>query len=93
MRALSIAATGMLAQQTNVEVIANNLANMNTTGFKEQRAEFQDLLYQNIQTPGAQTSDQGTYAPNGIQLGAGVKHRRDLSHHHPGRPQQHLQSL
>jgi len=73
MRALSIASTGMLAQQTNVEVIANNLANMNTTGFKQQRAEFQDLLYQNVQTPGAQTSDQGTYAPSGIQLGAGVK--------------------
>jgi len=73
MRALSIASTGMLAQQTNVEVIANNLANMNTTGFKEQRAEFQDLLYQNVLTPGSQTSDQGTYAPNGIQIGAGVK--------------------
>ena len=73
MRALNIAATGMFAQQTNVEVIANNLANMNTTGFKQQRAEFQDLLYQNVQTPGAQTSDQGTYAPSGIQLGAGVK--------------------
>jgi flagellar basal-body rod protein FlgG len=73
MRALSIAATGMQAQQTNVEVIANNLANMNTTAFKQQRAEFTDLLYQNIQTPGSQTSDQGTYAPNGIQLGAGVR--------------------
>jgi flagellar basal-body rod protein FlgG len=73
MRALSIASTGMLAQQTNVEVIANNLANMNTTAFKQQRAEFADLLYQNIQTPGSQTSDQGTYAPNGIQLGAGVR--------------------
>ena len=73
MRALSIASTGMLAQQTNVEVIANNLANMNTTAFKEQRAEFQDLLYQNVLTPGAQTSDQGTVAPNGIQIGTGVK--------------------
>jgi flagellar basal-body rod protein FlgG len=73
MRALSIASTGMAAQQTNVETIANNLANMNTTGFKEQRAEFEDLLYQNIQTPGAQTSDQGTFAPNGIQIGAGVR--------------------
>ena len=73
MRALSIASTGMQAQQTNVEVIANNLANMNTTAFKQQRAEFTDLLYQNIQTPGSQTSDQGTYAPNGIQLGAGVR--------------------
>ena len=73
MRALSIASTGMSAQQTNVETIANNLANMNTTGFKLQRAEFQDLLYQNVQTPGSQTSDAGTYAPNGIQIGVGVK--------------------
>jgi flagellar basal-body rod protein FlgG len=73
MRALSIAATGMLAQQTNVETIANNLANMNTTAFKQQRAEFQDLLYQNIQAPGSQTSDAGTVAPNGIQIGAGVR--------------------
>lgn len=73
MRALSIAATGMLAQQTNVEVIANNLANMNTTGFKEQRAEFEDLLYQNISQPGANSSDSGTLLPSGIQLGAGVR--------------------
>ena len=73
MRALSIASTGMLAQQTNVEVIANNLANMNTTGFKEQRAEFQDLLYQNIQTPGFADLRPGHLAPNGIQLGAGVR--------------------
>lgn len=73
MRALSIAATGMLAQQTNVEVIANNLANMNTTGFKEQRAEFEDLLYQNISQPGANSSDTGTLLPSGIQLGAGVR--------------------
>ncbi len=73
MRALSIAATGMLAQQTNVEVIANNLANMNTTGYKRQRAEFQDLLYQNVEQPGAQSSDSGTVLPTGIQLGAGVR--------------------
>ena len=73
MRALSIAATGMLAQQTNVEVIANNLANMNTTAYKQQRAEFQDLLYQNIEQPGAQSSDSGSVLPSGIQLGAGVK--------------------
>ena len=73
MRALSIAATGMLAQQTNVEVIANNLANMNTTGFKEQRAEFEDLLYQNVEQPGTQSSDTGTIVPSGIQLGAGVR--------------------
>ena len=73
MRALSIAATGMLAQQTNVEVIANNLANMNTTGYKQQRAEFEDLLYQNVQQVGAQSSDTGTVIPSGIQLGAGVR--------------------
>jgi flagellar basal-body rod protein FlgG len=63
----------MLAQQTNVEVIANNLANMNTTGFKEQRAEFEDLLYQNVEQQGAQSSDTGTIVPSGIQLGAGVR--------------------
>jgi flagellar basal-body rod protein FlgG len=73
MRALSIASTGMLAQQTNVEVIANNLANMNTSGFKRQRAEFQDLLYQNVEQAGAQSSDSGTVIPSGIQLGAGVR--------------------
>jgi flagellar basal-body rod protein FlgG len=73
MRALSIAATGMLAQQTNVEVIANNLANMNTTGFKEQRAEFEDLIYQNVEQQGTQSSDTGTIVPSGIQLGAGVR--------------------
>src|ERR1700748_236142 len=73
MRALSIASTGMLAQQTNVEVIANNLANMNTTGFKEQRAGFQDLLYQTVQMPGANSSDSGTLLTSGIQLGAGVR--------------------
>ncbi len=73
MRALSIAATGMLAQQLNVEVISNNLANMNTTGYKRQRAEFQDLLYQNLEQVGAATSDAGTIAPNGVQIGVGVK--------------------
>ncbi|HVZ69161.1 MAG TPA: flagellar basal-body rod protein FlgG [Rhizomicrobium sp.] len=73
MRALSIASTGMLAQQMNVEVIANNLANMNTSGFKRQRAEFQDLLYQTIEQAGAQSSDSGTILPSGIQLGAGVR--------------------
>ena len=73
MRALNIAATGMQAQQLNVEVISNNIANMNTTGFKRQRAEFQDLLYQNLERMGAQTSDNGSVRPNGIQIGAGVK--------------------
>ncbi len=73
MKALSIAATGMLAQQLNVEVISNNIANMNTTGFKRQRAEFQDLLYQNIERVGAASSDTGTVIPAGIQIGVGVK--------------------
>ena len=73
MRALSIGATGMLAQQLNVEVISNNIANMTTTGFKRQRAEFQDLLYQNVLRPGSTSSDAGTVVPSGIQLGTGVK--------------------
>lgn len=73
MRSLSIAATGMLAQQTNVDVISNNIANMNTTAFKRQRAEFQDLLYQQVSRPGAATSPDGTRVPSGIQIGAGVR--------------------
>lgn len=73
MRALSIAATGMLAQQTNVEVISNNIANMGTTGYKRNRAEFSDLLYQTVQRPGASTSGQDTRAPSGIMIGAGVR--------------------
>ncbi|MFK4873489.1 flagellar basal-body rod protein FlgG [Novosphingobium sp. ZW T3_23] len=73
MRSLSIASTGMLAQQTNVDVISNNIANMNTTAFKRQRAEFQDLLYQQVSRPGANTSDSGTKVPTGIQIGAGVR--------------------
>ena len=73
MRALSTAATGMGAQQLNVEVISNNIANMNTIGFKRQRAEFQDLLYQNVERMGSQTSDAGTVVPTGIQIGSGVK--------------------
>ena len=73
MRALRTAATGMAAQQLNVEVISNNIANMNTVGFKKQRAEFQDLLYENIERMGAQSSDAGTIVPTGIQVGSGVK--------------------
>ncbi|MCJ8157709.1 flagellar basal-body rod protein FlgG [Sphingomonas sp. LaA6.9] len=73
MRSLSIAATGMLAQQTNVDVISNNIANMNTTAFKRQRAEFQDLLYQQVSRPGASSSADGTRVPSGIQIGAGVR--------------------
>jgi flagellar basal-body rod protein FlgG len=73
MQALRTAASGMAAQQLNVEVISNNIANMNTVGFKKQRAEFQDLLYQTLERAGAQSSDQGTVVPTGIQIGAGVK--------------------
>lgn len=73
MQALRTAASGMAAQQLNVEVISNNIANMNTVGFKKQRAEFQDLLYQNVERMGAQSSSQGTVVPTGIQIGAGVK--------------------
>jgi flagellar basal-body rod protein FlgG len=73
MRSLSIAATGMLAQQMNVEVISNNIANVNTTGFKRQRAEFQDLLYQDLLRAGTNSSDTGTVVPSGIQIGLGVK--------------------
>ena len=73
MRALDIAGTGMQAQQTNVEVISNNIANMTTTGFKRSRAEFQDLLYQNLRRVGSNSSDNGTIVPSGAQLGLGVK--------------------
>ena len=73
MRSLSIAATGMLAQQLNVEVISNNIANINTTGYKRQRAEFHDLLYQDLLRAGTQTSNTGTVVPSGIQIGLGVK--------------------
>jgi len=73
MQALRTAATGMAAQQLNVEVISNNIANMNTVGFKKQRAEFQDLLYETMVQAGAQSSDQGTVVPTGVQVGAGVK--------------------
>jgi flagellar basal-body rod protein FlgG len=73
MRSLSIAATGMLAQQLNVEVISNNIANLNTTAYKSQRAEFQDLLYQNERNVGANSSDTGTLVPVGVQIGTGVK--------------------
>jgi flagellar basal-body rod protein FlgG len=73
MQALRTAATGMAAQQLNVEVISNNIANMNTVGFKKQRAEFQDLLYQTLERAGSQSSDQGTIVPTGVQIGAGVK--------------------
>jgi flagellar basal-body rod protein FlgG len=73
MKALYIASTGMAAQERNVEVISNNIANMRTTGYKKQRAEFQDLLYQTLRRAGSSTSDQGTMVPAGIEIGSGVK--------------------
>lgn len=73
MRALSIAASGMQAQQLNVDVISHNIANMNTTAYKRQRAEFQDMLYQNMERPGATSSASGAILPLGIQLGVGVR--------------------
>lgn len=73
MRALHTAATGMMAQELNVQVISNNIANMRTTGYKRQRAEFQDLLYEQVRRVGAQSSDQGTVLPVGVELGSGVR--------------------
>ena len=72
LKALTTAATGMLAQQNNLDIVSNNVANVNTTGFKKNRAEFQDLLSTAIRTPGAMIS-QGTYQPVGVEIGLGVK--------------------
>ncbi len=71
-RSLWIAKTGLEAQQTNMDVISNNLANVSTNGFKRQRAVFEDLLYQTLRQPGAQSSEQTTI-PSGLQLGTGVR--------------------
>jgi flagellar basal-body rod protein FlgG len=71
-RSLWISKTGLDAQQTQMDVISNNLANVSTSGFKRSRAVFEDLLYQNIRQAGAQTSQQ-TLSPTGLQLGTGVK--------------------
>lgn len=71
-RSLWIAKTGLDAQQTNMDVIANNLANVSTNGFKRQRAVFEDLLYQTMRQPGAQSSEQTTL-PSGLQIGTGVR--------------------
>lgn len=73
MRSLDIAATGMQAQQTHVDVISHNLANQSTTGYKAQRAEFQDLIYQDLRRVGSNSSDVGTVVPTGVQIGLGVK--------------------
>lgn len=71
-RSLWISKTGLDAQQTQMDVVANNLANVSTTGFKRSRAVFEDLLYQNLRQPGAQSSSQ-TQIPSGLQIGTGVR--------------------
>ena len=73
MQALHTAATGMAAQELNVQVISNNIANLRTTGFKKQTAAFQDLIYEHVRRVGAQSSDQGTILPVGVDIGGGVK--------------------
>ena len=73
MRALQTAATGMMAQELNVQVISNNIANVRTTGYKRQRVHFQDLLYENFRRAGSATSDQNTQVPAGTFVGSGVK--------------------
>lgn len=73
LQALRIAATGMHAQQLNVDVLSNNIANLNTTGFKQGMPTFSDLVYQNQVAVGAITSSSGTLAPTGLQVGLGVK--------------------
>ena len=73
MRSLDIGALGMQAQSTNVDVTSHNIANMTTTGYKRQRAEFQDLLYQDLRRAGSPSSDTGTIVPTGVQVGLGVK--------------------
>jgi len=82
-RALHSAATGMQAQQTNIDVVANNMANVNTTGFKKSRAEFQDLLYQTLRAPGGQAG-QGASAPAGLQVGLGVRAAATQAMHSQG---------
>src|SRR5258705_2233994 len=71
-RSLWISKTGLDAQQTQMDVISNNLANVSTNGFKRSRAVFEDLLYQTLRQPGAQSSQQ-TQLPSGLQLGTGVR--------------------
>jgi flagellar basal-body rod protein FlgG len=73
MRALHTAATGMMAQELNVQVISNNIANLRTTGYKRQQAHFQDLLYEQYRRAGSTTSDQNTLVPAGVEIGSGVK--------------------
>ncbi|WP_181702300.1 flagellar basal-body rod protein FlgG [Chthonobacter albigriseus] len=73
MKAFRIAASGMMAQEMNVNVISNNIANMRTTGYKRQRADFQDLFYQNMRRVGTETSENGSQVPTGVSVGSGVR--------------------
>lgn len=91
-RSLWIAKTGLDAQQTNLDVIANNLSNVSTNGFKRSRAVFEDLLYQTIREPGAQSSQQ-TQVPAGLQLGTGVRPVSNARVHTQGNLQQTGNSL
>ena len=84
MRSLHIAATGMQAQQLNVEVISNNIANVTTSGFKRQRAEFHDLLYQEERRVGSPSTSDNTIVPSGIQLGLGVRPAAVVRNHQQG---------
>src|SRR3954469_15233766 len=86
-RSLYIAKTGLEAQQTNLDVVTNNLANVSTNGFKKSRAVFEDLLYQNVRQPGAQSSQQ-TQLPSGLQIGTGVRNAATERIHTQGNPQQ-----
>jgi len=91
-KSLFTAATGMEAQQTRIAVVANNIANMNTTGFKASRAEFQDLIYEVRQTPGGEVAS-GVTAPSGLQIGSGVNVVSTQTMHNQGTMEQTSNSL
>ena len=93
MKALTIAATGMNAQQLNLEVIANNIANINTTGFKRAKAEFSDLLYQAERTAGVPNAANQSIIPEGAMVGLGVQTSRGAQSAYPGRAQPNRQSV
>lgn len=84
MQSLQIAATGMAAQQMRVDVIANNLANMSTTGYSPRRAEFADLFYRQLTRPGTISASDGTMIPAGVQIGLGVRPASVTINHQQG---------
>ena len=79
-----IAKTGLDAQQSRMSVTANNLANVNTTGYKRDRASFEDMLYQNLRKPGSQVAE-GAFAPTGVMLGTGVRMVSTEKNHSQGK--------